>query len=492
MKHDVVIIGSGLGGLECALLLARAGRDVLVLEQGARPGGSLQSYRRRGMSFDTGFHYVGGLDEGQSLHAAFRCLGLSDLPWRRLDPEGFDRVRIGGKDYAFAQGFDEFARRLADDFPSEREALQRYADMLRRTTEHQWDALRPGGGEDFAAGQMETGAWAYLTRNFRSPLLTDVLGGASLKMELRRESLPLFTFAHGNAGFVESSWRLAGDGDLIVRRLADGLRAAGGTLECGARVTELRGSGGRLTRAVCADGRTFEADLFVSDAHPALTCQLVRDDGLMRPSYRDRVTRLENTCGMFTVSLRLRPHTLPYFNWNQYVYREPDVWTVAERNTPVRGLLMTCRVPEDGGAHTTQVDLLTPMRWEQCREWEDTRAGRRDGRYRYLKERVADECLELAETVVPGLRSISRAYTSTPLTWRDYTLAPEGSAYGVRKDYRDPLGTLLSTRTPVPNLLLTGQSLMLHGLHGVTTTAFLTCAEVLGRETVRRMLEDSA
>ena len=71
---------------------------------------------------------------------------------------------------------------------------------------------------------------------------------------------------------------------------------------------------------------------------------------------------------------------------------------------------------------------------------------------------------------------VEERHISTPLTYRDYTGTPEGSAYGLRKDYHEPLTALLSPRTPVPNLWLTGQSLMLHGVHGVTMTALRTCA----------------
>ena len=70
MKYDVVIIGSGLGGLICARQLAQSGRSVLVLERQVQPGGCLQSYRRDNMDFDTGLHYVGGLAEGQPLYDA--------------------------------------------------------------------------------------------------------------------------------------------------------------------------------------------------------------------------------------------------------------------------------------------------------------------------------------------------------------------------------------------------------------------------------------
>ena len=92
-----------------------------------------------------------------------------------------------------------------------------------------------------------------------------------------------------------------------------------------------------------------------------------------------------------------------------------------------------------------------------------------------LKEQLADECVLLAERVIPGLASmVSHRYISTPLTWHDYTLTPQGSAFGIRKDYRQPLLTMLSPRTPIPNLLLTGQSIHVHGLEGVTMTALQT------------------
>ncbi len=87
MKYDVVVIGSGFGGLACALLLSKAGCRVLVLEAHWQPGGCMQSYQRKGHTFDTGLHYVGGLDDGETLHDVFGQLGLLRLPWHRMDVE---------------------------------------------------------------------------------------------------------------------------------------------------------------------------------------------------------------------------------------------------------------------------------------------------------------------------------------------------------------------------------------------------------------------
>ena len=490
-RHDVIIIGSGLGGLLCAGILARAGLDVLVLEQGAQPGGCMQTYRRQGLDFDTGFHYVGGLDEGTPMHAVFRHLGLMRLPWQRMD-RLFDRVTIGGQTFAFAQGYDDFVQTLAADFPHERAALQQYARLLKQASAHEADLLDPAGAADpsFTERLMETNARQYLQSLFRDPLLIDVLSGTALKMELRRESLPLFTFVHGHSSYLESSWRLKGGASQLAGTLVRGIRAQGGEVLCKAQVAGLSGHDGKVSLARCADGTCHEAEFFISSLHPAATCALAGQSQPMRPAYRQRMAALENTCGMFTASLVLTPQTVEYFNHNHYVYARPDVWALPQKDGHVGGVLASCRVPEDGSPHVRQIDLLTPMTWEQCLPWQDTRAGHRGDSYLALKARLADECIALAEQAVPGLRdSVEHLYTSTPLTYRDYTGTPQGSAYGTRKDCGNPLGTLLPVRTPIPNLLLTGQSLMLHGVHGVTMTALSTCAELIGKERIWNIIK---
>ena len=81
---EAVIIGSGLGGLLSGAILSRAGYHVTILEKAAQPGGCLQTFTREGLRFDTGFHSVAGLEEGEPLERIFRPLGLMDLPWEHV------------------------------------------------------------------------------------------------------------------------------------------------------------------------------------------------------------------------------------------------------------------------------------------------------------------------------------------------------------------------------------------------------------------------
>ncbi len=466
MKYDVIIIGSGLGGLFCARQLAKSGRSVLLLERQSQPGGCLQSYQRGPLHIDTGLHYVGGLAGGQPLHAFFKQLGLLKLPWVRLDADGFDRVTIGRQTFPLAEGFSRFAATLTEYFPHERDGLRRYVSMLRHLPTF-----------DEAA---HVGAYDYLTSVFRDPLLINVLSASALKLELRRDTLPLFHFAHCMSSYIQSSWRLRGGGGVLVDSLVRDIKAFGGEVVCSAEVTGLREQGGRVVAARCHNGHSYEGSLFVSDVHPRLTFGWLKDSSLLRPVFCRRIQSLSNTFGIFTASLVLKPGTLAYFNHNKYVYKKGNVWSFADDIGGIGGVMVSCRVPEDGTSYTRQIDLLTPMPWSLCQPWENTTVGRRGEIYNLQKERLADDCIRLAERVIPGLYGmVERRYLSTPLTWRDYTLTPCGSAFGVRKDYHQPLLTAFSPRTPVPNLLLTGQSLMLHGVEGVAMTAQRTLAEIL-------------
>lgn len=482
---SAIIIGSGLGGLECGYILAKNGMDVTVLEQDSQIGGCLQTFVRGRALFDTGFHYVGGLDPQGSLYPLFRYFGLTDLPWVQLDSECFDEVVIGGESFPFASGHGLFAERLAGRFPAEKDGIRKYTAFLKETGDHIFDSFRPREMTDFYTRSLfSRSAYDFLKETISDPLLRKVLSGTSLKMELRAETLPLYVFAQINNSFIQSAWRLKGGGSLIADSLAGSIRAMGGKVITDACVTSMKEKDGRIAEVVVNGGEALCADWVISSVHPSVTLGLVEDTGCIRKIYRSRMSGLDNTFGMFTANLCLKPGSLPYMNRNVYVHREnADLWNPVPSSTD--SVLVNWAVPYDGSPDAISIDLLSPMYWSEVEKWSGFPLRHRGEDYVEFKRVKTEACIELASRRLPGLKdAVDRVYTSTPLSYLNYTKTAEGSAYGIRKDWRSPMTTVLTPKTPVRNLLLTGQSLNLHGILGVSMTSVFTCALILGMDAI--------
>ena len=477
---DVVVIGGGFGGLTCALALAKAGRSVLVLEQGDVLGGAFQSFRRRGQLMDTGFHYVGGVGEGEVMRPLIRFFGLEDLPWQPLEDPFLD-VFLKGHRYALHRGYDHFADALSAEFPEDSDSLQELVGLMREINEHIYESVLPGTTVQ-SNTLMAVSAKTYLETRISSPELRDVLCGQCFTTELTDE-LPLYSFLQSLNSFIQGAYRLKGGGEVLIHRLAEQIEAMGGRILTGKAVDRfVIGDDGHIAAVVCEDGGTFAADTFISTLHPALTTDLIPECPQVRGIYRRRMHRLENTVGMFTVQLALKPDTVPYRNRNVAILENDDLWHAScGKDNRISNLLVHYNIP-DNGAFATNIDLLTPMDWNSVCEWEESRVGHRPDNYKAFKLRKAEECIALAQRYIPDLQgNIEQYWTSTPLTYRDYTSIPQGSSFGVRKSCNNLIGTVISPQTPFPNLFLAGQSLMLHGMLGTAMTSVKTCNLICGR-----------
>jgi all-trans-retinol 13,14-reductase len=499
-KYDVVIIGSGLGGLQCAYILSKQGMNVCVLEKNPFPGGCLQSFKRGRNMFDSGFHYIGGIGDGEPLQRLFKYFGLMDLPWHKLDENGFDEVILNDKSYMYVNGYDYFADKMSGYFPDEASNIKRYVSFLEQVSDGIFKNFTYKQGDGiYETSLFAQSAYGYLQSVTGDKTLRNVLSGTSLKMELNRSTLPLYIFAQINGSFIKSAWRLRGSGSQIAGKLIKSIEANGGTVCMKAEVTRLVEEGRRIKQAevVRPEGvEIIEADYFIADMHPSPALSLIEDSKIIINVYRKRINKLENTFGLFTVNIDLKDNTVPYQNRNIYIYKTDDIWRYTEYKPDNKTCaLVSFKVPEEGSAFTGNIDILVPMHWQEVERWKDTKTGRRGEEYLGFKEQRAEECINLAKDYIPGLANtgnyesaISRYYTSTPLTYRDYTGTVCGSAYGIRKDYARLMTTLLSPRTPEANLYLTGQNLNLHGVLGVSMTSFLTCAEIIGMEAATRDL----
>jgi all-trans-retinol 13,14-reductase len=400
------------------------------------------------------------------------------LPWVRLDADGYDRVTIGSQTFLLAEGYDHFADTLSEYFPQERKALEQYVELMRH--------LPP-------MKEIGTiGAYDWLNSLFHDPLLINVLSGPALKMELRRESLPLFNFAHGMSSYIASSWRLKGSGHLMVNALVSDIQRIGGQVVCRADVNQLVEKEGRIVAARCTNGETYEGNVFISDVHPQVTFSWLGEEcRLLKKTFRRRINELQNTFGMFTANIQLK-EGIPYLNRNQFIYETNDIWDYASFDTRNRtdATLVSYQVPTNQSPYATNIDILTPMNWRDVEQWDGTKVMRRGDDYEEFKRRKAQQCIEFVGKYIQGLEEhVEKVYTSTPLSYKDYTSTHEGSAYGIKKDFSKLMFTMLTPRTPLPNLLLTGQNLNLHGVLGVSMTSFFTCAEILGMDKIKDLLK---
>lgn len=482
-----MIIGSGLGGLECGTMLGREGYSVCVLEKNPAIGGSLQTFRRDGRTLDTGIHYIGGLDEGQILNQYFKYLGVKDsLDVVRMDEDGFDTVVLGDREYGLGMGYGRFAENLKGYFPDQAAGVDRFCDLLKRIGgTMSIEGLRRGLISDQAMQWMERPAMEAIEGIFTDPALRSVATGTSLLYDGRREKTSLYHYGMINHSFIESSYRFVGGSQQLADALAGKIRAAGGAVVTNAEVTAIRVRDDRVSGVEVNGREVIEAAHVISDIHPARTFELVGKTPRIKKAHLTRLRSLENSYGVFTVYLVLKKDAVPYVNRNYHIHRDDRTWNTmydTAGDTP-RVVLFNMQATSRGQRFADIASILCPIDYATFARWKDTVPERRGTDYLDCKAHLAEKIIEFTSRRFPELRgAIEHIHTTSPLSWRDYTATPAGSAYGIAKDCRSPFTTLIPINTRFDNLLLTGQNINVHGALGVTVTAALTCSKLLGAE----------
>lgn len=489
----VVIIGSGLGGLSCGYMLQRNGYDVTILEQGVQIGGCLQCFWRRGAKFETGMHYIGSAAPGQTVNMMMRYFELDDkVELEALDSSAYNTVNLAGSEFRFPNGREQFLSQFTEYFPHERDALVRYMDIVDGIAKASTLGSLTSESRDLAVNSE------YFARSM-DDVLDELFSDAMLKSVLAGD-LPLYAAERGKTPFSQhafimnfynsSAYRVVGGSDKIAHALADNITKRGGEILAKKRVVKIHCNDTRATGVETEDGTLYEADYVISTIHPNRLLEML-DTKLIRPAFRTRISNIPQTTSGFVVYLKFKPQSMPYMNTNYFSYRDVTPWGCEDytQNDWPKGYLYMHMCHQANARWAESGVVISYMNMKDVEQWAGTAIGRRGEEYEAFKRMHAERLIAEVDRVRPGFASsIESYYTSTPLTYLDYTGTEAGSLYGVAKDINLGAAGRVPYRTKVPNLLLAGQNVNSHGFLGVIVGSMVTCSELVDASVIYKQI----
>ncbi len=494
------MIGSGLGGLVSALILAKEGLKVCVLEKNNQYGGNLQTFSREKLIFDTGVHYLGGLSKGQNLHHFFSYLEImDDLELHQMNEDGYDKISFGEEniEYPHAQGYENFIEQLAAYFPNEKQNLESYCEEIQYVCA-QFPRYQVIGKDSYNEEILHLNTKRFIESVTQDKKLQAVLLGSNFLYGGDSENIPFYVHALTVNSYIQSAYKCVKGGSQITKLLIKKLRQYGAEVHKHSEVSGfIFDEAGVLSSVTTKSGKEYAAKKFISNIEIRSFIKLIGEEKL-RKSFLNRVMSWEPVSSCFSVYLVLKPQSLPNFNYNIYHYSSEEmVWNAFRysKDSWPETYMLSSTPSKHYPDYAESLTAISYMDFDEIKDWEKTvntvaEKHERGLKYEHFKLEKAEKMISALEKKIPNLRhSIKSIYTSSPLSYRDYIGSFEGNMYGYMKSSDNPLETMVSPRTKTDNLFLTGQSVNMHGILGVTIGAFNTCAEILGKEIVDERLK---
>ena len=433
---NIAIIGGGLSGLLCALMLERRGYSPTIYERLPKLGGVLDSFTRKKVLFDIGFHYSGALKKDQYLYNSMKELDLLDKLQFESYENVFDIMKINDEIYNVPNSSIAFREQLQKEFPKE---SQNIANFFQKCYEASHISSKP---EDFV--------------KIDSRSLKDVL--VDIKDDSLRKIFLHFTIFYTTQFYEDASFdfyakifinmldgtrKVKGGGGAIIDALKESLECT--TIKKRSEVTALHQEEDGLHSLVC-HGESFSYDAVISTVHPKVTMQMLDNLDKKQTRYKKHIDALEESPSFFSIFCLIDAEITS----NLYFYEDEFISVLPSRIHEEKTVATIL-----AGSYYSEYENLSKEAYKAKKEQE---CAHHLARVKELYDFGHIEVLDCA----------------TPFTKQHYSNGSNGSIYGILCSAKQKSLSVLMPRTRVKNLYFAGENIIAPGLIG----AFLG-AEIL-------------
>lgn len=497
LAFDVIIVGSGLGGLSCGAALSAVGKRVLVLEKHHTVGGYIQGFTRKDWHWNVGAHYLSNLPSSKMVFDLFNVLTDRKVILDPLEP-AYERILANGYAHEVCSNKDDaYLHRLQHEFPGEKKSLIRFFKLLRK--------IRKRNSLLFTA-KLFTGFWKYLIHavnwigfrrywgktlaavladSFQNEQLKNILAIHCDKLMLAPSACSFLSWATIHNSYMDGACYPRGGGESISGPLVTKIEAGGGHVRTNAEVTEILIEGGRAGGVYLRSGEIIRCDKIVSNVGIFETAEKLMPRGKISHRQQKVLNKYVPSGGYMTLHLGFNGDLSPFHieNANYRIYGEHPYDFTQNPLLPgwePQNVIITFPSIRDK-SHTAKnrhsAEIICPVSYKHFAKWEKTEVNRRGSEYLQCKAQITAVLIASLERWFPGIaETIAFSDLSTPLTFEHYTGHKRGAAYGVACSVGRATDLLLHPVSDIKGLYYTGSDILSQGIAGTFVSGIFTAA----------------